>query len=312
MRRPLCFVAFVYGDYTKYIPFYIYSILKSYPNYFVKIFVNKRLDPQEEKALELINRRLSTNFEIKEDYFNQFDLERLNIPKEGKKAIRFLIPKHEFVDFENVYFGDIDILIVRENPDLLQTHLEHCNKVNLPYSNLIRKGEKRLTGLHFFKVDEYYEKMDSLINSYLKDEEKLIQTVSKYKWDEEFLYHIVEEGIGFGDLSKHPYRPHHGFHIANIRNGKLKKGYLENGPRNVVHMLPEYSELRGKLEEYFMDPLFLDILELIPDLGIIKLSNIIMENNINPRLRKLQQENKIRILKHTMFRIRRKIGSILN
>lgn len=306
-RKPLCFVAFVYGDYTQYIPFYIYSILKSYPEYYVKIFVNKKLNSIENKALEMIRERLSTNFEIRENYFKEFNIEELKIPEEGKKALRFLLPKEEFLNFENVYFGDIDFLIVKETPNLLEGHLEHCKKTGLPYSNIVRKNSKRLTGLHFYKVDEYYNKMDEIIYSYLENKDKLVSHLSKYKWDEEFLYDIVKEGIGFEGLSKYDYRPHHGFHIGTIRHGKITKGYLENGEHNPVHMLPSYTELKNKLAVYYRDPLFLDILELIPNLGIIKLSEIIIGRDAEARLKKMQIRNKYRILKHTIKRVNRKI-----
>ena len=33
----------VYGTYGRFIPLYIYSVLKSYPDYFVKVFVQGQL-----------------------------------------------------------------------------------------------------------------------------------------------------------------------------------------------------------------------------------------------------------------------------
>ena len=38
--KQLCVTTYVHGNYKKFIPYYVYSILKSYPHYFVKIFVN--------------------------------------------------------------------------------------------------------------------------------------------------------------------------------------------------------------------------------------------------------------------------------
>ncbi|MCP3032938.1 hypothetical protein LF817_16555 [Halobacillus sp. A1] len=311
-KKPLCLVAFVYGSYTQYIPFYVYSILKSYPNYYVKIFVNKKLSKVENDCLEMIRDRLSSNFEIKENYFKEFDIDNLELSEEGKKAIRFLIPRKEFIDFENVYFGDIDILIVNELPSLLEGHLKHCEKTGLPYSNLVRKNSKRLTGLHFYKVKEYYDKMDEILDDYLMNKDKLVNQLLEYRWDEEFLFDIVNDGIGTKGLSGNDYRPHHGFHIGTIRHGKIEKGYLENGQNNVVHLLPNYPELKSKLAVYYRDPLFLDILERIQNLGIIKLSEIIIDRDTDQRLRKMQIRNKYRILKHNFTRARKKISKIIN
>lgn len=307
MKRELCFVAFVYGKYTKYIPYYIYSILRSYPNFYVKIFVNDSLNINERNCLNMIRKKLSNNFEVKENFFKQFNFDKWNVSEEGRKAIRFLIPRKEFIEFQNVYFGDIDFLIFNENPGILEGHLSHCEKVGLPYSNLVRKNSHRLTGLHFFKVEEYYNKMDKIINNYLEDKEMLVNQLSKIKWDEEFLYKIVEEGIGFGQLAKYDYRPHHGFHIGCIRHGKIIDGYLENGQSNVVHLLPSYEEIKEKLSVYFKDPLFLDMLELIPDMGIIKLSNIILNKNVDKRLRRMQIKNNFRIKQYRALRLFRKI-----
>lgn len=56
MKKPLCISAYVFGNYTKYIPYYVYSILKSYPDYFVKIFCMDRLTKKENACMEMIKK----------------------------------------------------------------------------------------------------------------------------------------------------------------------------------------------------------------------------------------------------------------
>ena len=68
--KPICCTAYVFGKYTDYIPYYIYSILKSYPDYYVKIFVQQSLAKKEKLCLNLVSKGLSDHFEIKENYFN--------------------------------------------------------------------------------------------------------------------------------------------------------------------------------------------------------------------------------------------------
>jgi hypothetical protein len=63
--KQLCVTTYVYGNYKKFIPYYVYSILKSYPDYFVKIFVNGQLSTNEHASLERIKQQLSKNLEIK-------------------------------------------------------------------------------------------------------------------------------------------------------------------------------------------------------------------------------------------------------
>lgn len=254
-RMPLCISTFVFGSYKKYIPYYIYSILKSYPDYYVKIFLKDKLSLPEKKSLQLIHKHLSENFEVKENYFTNQKFNRLS-----GKAIRFLIPSNEFKDFANVYIGDVDFLIINEQPSLLDSHLHHCKQINLPYSNQIRPGSKRLTGLHFYQVDEYYEKMDLVIQDYLDNPDKITEVFKKVKRDEEFLYQLVKKNIGFGGIKKNHFRPHHGFHLGILRKGSAKfKDYVEEGPKNPFHHLPEYSTLRKQLLEYYNEPLFQDI-----------------------------------------------------
>ncbi|MBY7142194.1 hypothetical protein KFZ56_03620 [Virgibacillus sp. NKC19-3] len=203
----------------------------------------------------MINKRLSQNFEVKENYYTNLKFNAL-----AGKVMRFLLPSYEFKDFANVYIGDVDFLIINEHPSLLESHLDHCQQISLPYSNQIRPGSKRLTGLHFYQVDEYYEKMNSAIQHYVDDPEKITQAFQTLKRDEEFLYQMIEKNIGFRDMKKYHYRPHHGFHLGILRKGSAKfRDYVREGPKNPFHRLPEYPVLRKQLLQYYNDPLFQDI-----------------------------------------------------
>jgi len=254
--KSLCFAVFVYGDYSKFIPFYIYSILKSYPEYYVKVFLRESLPEKERKCIELIRERLSSNFEIKENYYSNFKLSDSTM-----RVLRFLIPYEEFKEFENVYIGDVDFLIVKETPSILERHLKHCEKIGLPYSNVIRRGTKRLTGLHFIRVKEYYSKMNKIIKYYLENTDELYRLMNKLNSNEKFLYFIIEKEIGFGKLNQvKKYRPHHGIHL-----GCEMVGYFKNRRER-------YNLLKNQLNEYFNDPLFLDMLKILPVEKIIQLS----------------------------------------
>ncbi|QQK80839.1 hypothetical protein HUG20_13675 [Salicibibacter cibi] len=254
MKKPLCMSVYVFGNYTKYIPYYVYSILKSYPNYFVKVFVMDRLSTKENACMKMIKKNLSTNFEIKENYFPYTPF------KDGKKGkpFRFLIPQTEFSEFEYVYIGDIDFLITKETPSLLEGHVNHCEKIGLPYSNQIRSNSERLTGLHFFNVDEYYKKMNPIIEYYHHHLDEVYSFMKRYQTDEKFLYHIIEKGIGFGKINQFSYRPHHGFHLGILRINGFDN-YVREGQSNPFHRLPPYPVLRKQLLEFFHDPLFQEI-----------------------------------------------------
>jgi len=258
--RPLCFAVYVYDDYSKYIPFYIYSILKSYPEYFVKVFLRETLSEREKKCLKLIKENLSSNFEVKENYYSNFRFSDTTM-----RVLRFLIPYEEFKEFENVYIGDVDFLIVRETPSLLEGHLKHCERIGLPYSNEIRIGTKRLSGLHFFKVKEYYSKMNKIIEYYLNNTDELYRLMDKFKSNERFLYYIIEKGIGFGRLNQtRKYRPHHGIHLSCEI-----EGYFENRKEA---SRARYNRLKNQLKEYYADPLFQEMLKILPVEKFMQLS----------------------------------------
>lgn len=257
---------YVFGDYTRYIPYYVYSVLKSYPDYYVKVFTRDSLSPNEKKCMALIRDQVSPNFEVIESYFD----ESLHLEKPTKMVggiettFRFLLPYEAFKNFKFAYIGDVDFLIIRETPSLINGHKKHSNKIGVPYSNAIRAHSTRLTGLHFIKVKDYYQKMEPLIQSYLENPKQLYKEVKNLQYDEEFLYKLIKHGIGFGKIRKHHYRPPHGFHIGIGRKGNEKER-----KRKIHRYLKQWQLYKqGIIEQliaYFEDPLFKKIMLLSPD-----------------------------------------------
>lgn len=207
--------------YEKYIPYFIYFINKSYPTYHIKILFLGVLSNKIKSLIQYMDNPLVT---IEENFFK-------NAPTSNQelKSIRWLIPKEIFKDFEYVYIGDVDMLICKEIPTLLEQHTTHIEKNNIPYSNCIRPKTTRLTGLHFFKVKEYYQQMGDIIKQQTKKiNNKNFKFKSGYR-NEHFLYDIIKKGIG--KLPKDENRidvggsgPHHGLHLGIWRTThKVKK-----------------------------------------------------------------------------------------
>lgn len=265
----MCMTVYVFGDYTRYIPYYIYSILKSYPDYYVKVYAKDPLSSNEKKSLKLIRNQVSSNFEVIEGYMDKYINSKPSIKMVGgiETTFRFLLPYEEFKDFKYVYIGDVDFLIIRENPSLLDGHKTHLNKIDVPYSNALRANSTRLTGLHFIKVKEYYQKMEPLIQTYLKKPNLLYKQCKYLNNDEEFLYRFIKKGIGFGKVRKHHYRPPHGFHI-----GIGRKGDDQERKRKIDRYIKQrqlYKQgIVAQLKAYFADPLFKKIMLLSPDKDI--------------------------------------------
>ena len=130
--RGLCVSTYVFGPYTCYIAPYIYFLKRTYPDCFPLIFVHKNLAPEDEKALNLLAKEFS--FDVVENTFGDREWKK---PQWGKAA-RWLLWDKRFMDYEGVYLGDIDMLIMPEKLPLLEGHLRHCERLGLPLSNIVR------------------------------------------------------------------------------------------------------------------------------------------------------------------------------
>jgi len=54
--KKLCVIAYVFGDeYQGYIPLFIYSILKTYPEYEVKVYLDRELKPEIKIATDILD-----------------------------------------------------------------------------------------------------------------------------------------------------------------------------------------------------------------------------------------------------------------
>lgn len=227
----LCISTVVNKEYQKYIPIFIYFIYKSYPEYGIKIFLTDKLKSCYIPIIERL--KLLCNVEIKENIFNK----RFLNSGQQLKTIRWLINDSFFNDFDNVYIGDIDLIICKESMSLEQFHLNHCILNNLFYSNCIRPNTKRMSGLHFIIKEKYFEKINPIIYKYKNNilNGKII--FNRNIRNEHILYNMIEEsGIGF---PKNENRvdilgsgPHHGIHLGIWRS----KHNLTDGVINHIMM----------------------------------------------------------------------------
>lgn len=112
-------------------------------------------------------------------------------------TVRFITQPKTKADY--VYIGDSDIFVDEEITPL---HLKNIEENGLDFSNIVRPGKKRLSGLHFIEYDKMYP-LPSLHGLNLGKQN-----------DEEVLYKLMErKGLKIpGENIK--YRPPHGLHIS--------------------------------------------------------------------------------------------------
>lgn len=247
--KPLCFSSFVFGSYQKYIPYYVHSINKAYPKVDIIIFYLEELSLDIKSFLkDFKNVIVYENF-----YTEKVDIIKdFNIKGGGNKTLlRFLIPGHFFKDYTSVYFGDVDILILKEKISIYDFHKNQAVVSNLPFSNRVRtlpnskNISKRLTGLHFVLVKEYFEKIDPIIERFFNVESYRENIMKEITRDEELLYKLNQEAFDFDGkkLTKNE-RPWHGFHLGLVRGNS----YL-NTQTIKENSSISFEKLKGQLSE---------------------------------------------------------------
>lgn len=287
-RKKLCVVANVFGEkYMSYIPFYVYSIYKAYPEYDVRVYISENIPSDIQAQLDYLRENGCKNYVIKKmpnfDELTKKAKKNINV----KKAYRWLYFDAEFYNYNAVYIGDIDIFICKEKEGIYEQHLRHCNALGIPYSNLARKKVyeknykrlasavmkygpcvalhnykkgiytiKRLTGLHFFKIEEdFCSKIRAAIDEVIKELNEIFGGTHKeisvldINTDEWILYRIIQkagykiyepeslEETKFNtDCSKIIFRPHHGIHAGAFKNYEAGKN-LTQKMNNVIESL---------------------------------------------------------------------------
>jgi hypothetical protein len=236
LEENICIAVVTNKAYEKYVPYFVWAVKRSYPKYAVKVFCLSMLSQDVKNILKSLCP--DNGVEIVEMFFSE-----LPSGNQELKSFRWLIPKQYFCGYEYVYIGDIDMLICKESPSLLEQHKMHCNNNQLPYSNCVRPNTKRLTGLHFFKTEPYYEKMGKIIEKYtkmLKDNKLALRLGVR---NEEVLYNmVVDAGISLPAdelrIDINGSGPHHGLHLGIWRSRAavksavidqiIKDSYLEH------------------------------------------------------------------------------------
>lgn len=191
------FLVIANGSYQTYIPEYIYFAQTSYPNVDVLVYISENLDQNISKALGIL-RANGFRFEI-----IKYDLEDCGIRRidaifnsQVSRCARWVLSDEKIKAYDEIYIGDIDLLICKEKNNLFDEHRKHSIFLGLPYSDIVRptryiqfnatiktmircgvfntiwsyryfKAKKYAsfaeTGLRYIKVKEYFEKLDPLL-----------------------------------------------------------------------------------------------------------------------------------------------------
>ncbi len=247
-QKKLCITSFVFGDkYQDYVPLFIFSMKKAYPEYDIIIFLHDEVKEHVQEQLEYLT--ILGSFKIIENYHAEVNFS--TSPLHGA-ALRWILWDESFQSYDAIYVADIDIFYCKEDMSLLDQHLIHCQTIQKPFSNIKRKPlyvkpyslrtfalnlkktsilftlktfffgtfvENKLTGLHFYLRKDYV----SIVKPFYKKYEKMICNFdynlhhSKGFNDESLLYDIIEEAglseslptmtTDYEMLTNSPYQP---------------------------------------------------------------------------------------------------------
>jgi len=304
----VCLTTFVYGPrYQCYLPFLLYSCHKAYPEYDVVLFLYDELNQDIKKQIEKIG--LTNKVVIRERCFN--DCPKMTPLK--SKSLRWILWDELFENYDYLYTVDIDMFYILEPIALHKQHIQHMKFIDLPISNLRRRfifnpykpftfafrfkhaglkgilnfliGEKeeyKLTGLHFVKIKEYFDKLNFKQRQKYKNQifKSNYFKYVKYPNAEIILGYIVKQ-LGF-DLnkfgvqtdsvkmldykdSKRPeFRPHHGIHLGIFRRNIKEINKVESDVK--ILNSPAYKYYIQKIkDEILPDDIFHELIKDAPD-----------------------------------------------
>lgn len=281
-------ITYVHGWYIDYIPFFIYSILQAYPDYKIKVFIRETIPDSVKFNLSFLP---VDRFEIIEEYLSNFGIR--DDPSKKPYYLRWLIPYCDINEFDYAFICDVDFLMISENPTMADQRLDICNHNKVPFANYQRDPHpnypSRITGWHFIKVHEYYEKTGQIIDALRNQDIDITKMKNKYsyknglgetQWGQEsLLYYIIRESFGDIDLSK-KFPTHHGIHLGPIR-ANLHLRLYNNDPTIVdkfgMNAKYWYSEQARKLAR---DPIICEMINKLPN-NNVKLIMTRFSNDLN-------------------------------
>ena len=260
----LCVVNYIHGEkYQGFIPLYIISLKESYPDYHIRLYIDKTLNKDTREAVNILSEYYGGIYVV-ENYaeHTKFTKKAISI-QQIQRCQRWLFYDEAFLDYEAIYIGDIDLLICREDKPLFEQHKLHCQIVGAPYSNISRAAGKRrfnpriiarnvikfgplqslkyyfgknepvikLSGLHFVLTKEYYAKVKSVIDDFY-DELNLLAVGKSNRYNlcsfnnEAMLRDLVMDA-GFNDCQLSTGLPY------NIETDASKAAYR---PHHGIHL----------------------------------------------------------------------------
>jgi hypothetical protein len=229
--KPLCFVGVVDDGYQEYLPLFAYFALEAYPDCELILYhVDPTLRAEVRECVETLRDLGHVDVGPLQYRYDVDDPQSL-------KSLRWVLYDEDFAGYENVYIGDVDVLIVREEPSLCEVRTRHSEEIERPYSNRVRTGTKLVAGIsHFIHTHAYFPRVLPRMLQYREE----IAAGTLRIHNEELLYRLLEETVGLPER-RVALNTHHGIHLRAFHR-----------PRSLEAQRARTDYLFGKVfERYF-------------------------------------------------------------
>jgi hypothetical protein len=167
-----CFTTVVSPNhYSWFVPIFVYSINRAYPDAFVEVFVTGNLDPALKVLLAACH-----NYKIHENIFADYTV----LPS-THNTLRFLVPQSYFKDYDYVIIRDVDFITFAHDPSHLKYYKKIMKAGRIPYAGQggarvrpkakftkrwIGKYERVALGTLLLKQPDFWEKCGDYLDGY--------------------------------------------------------------------------------------------------------------------------------------------------
>lgn len=260
-------VSFVHGWYVDYIPLHIYSVLRAYPNYFVKVLVHHELPDYIKKSLSLLP---DSSFVVLENVLS--DKGKYDNPEKKPYYLRWILPQSYVCEFDKVFMCDIDYLMLPEDVPMHEKRDAICKAHSLPFANYVRRPQKnippKVTGWHYYHTQPYYSAIGEVADKILNDTTFDISNPPSYQYDngmgekqwgqESLLYNLLKKSFLFEDKHlRHEFPTHHGLHLGPFR-GTIPELVIKGNKKAIKHigLNIKYWNMQKEIRSLLRDSIF--------------------------------------------------------
>lgn len=228
----LCFIVSVHGWHMDYIPLFLYSLRKAYP---------------EAGALVLTGQNSHISSDSK--YRVENDFEGYKVTSKSPEMWRFLAFASErfekyLVNYDYFYVTDVDYIICPEYPSLLQQHLNHCETLGLSYSTHMRVYEPKIVVARLFATRSFARAVAEVVDVFdllvAEHAENIFQRKPRHP-GERLLYKIIVQSGLRAPPRLEVHSPEAEFDILNPAN----YGDALFNPQHGIHLGIGRASARG-------------------------------------------------------------------